>query len=62
MTNKNVPFGYRKNEDGEIVESAHQQRAMQLIQSLRDKGYSLAAIKKCLEEDGILPLEEGQEK
>lgn len=60
MTSKSVPFGYRKNEDGEIVEVAHQQRAIQLIQKLRDKGYSLQAIAAELEAKSVLTKKSGK--
>lgn len=60
MTNKSVPFGYQKNEDGEITEAADEQEIISMIRELREQGYSLSAIKKCLEKEGVLPFEEWQ--
>lgn len=61
MTSESVPFGYRKNEDGEIAEAADEQEIISMIRELREQGYSLSAIQKCLEEDGVLPSKEGRE-
>lgn len=50
-----VPFGYDLAADGiTLVENADQLRAIELIYSLREKGYSLRAIASALDAAGIV--------
>ena len=49
-----VPFGYDLAADGiTLMENADQLKAIELIHSLRDKGYSLRAIAQALDAAGI---------
>ena len=49
-----VPFGYDLSADGvTLVENADQLRAIELIHSLKDSGYSLRAIAEALDAAGI---------
>ncbi len=49
-----VPFGYDLSADGvTLVENADQLRAIELIHSLKEKGYSLRAIAEALSAAGI---------
>ena len=49
-----VPFGYDLAADGiTLIDNADQLKAIELIHSLRDKGYSLRAIAQALEAAGV---------
>ena len=49
-----IPFGYDLSADGvTLVENADQLRAIELIHSLKEKGYSLRAIAEALDTAGI---------
>jgi DNA invertase Pin-like site-specific DNA recombinase len=49
-----IPFGYDLAADGvTLVENADQLRAIELIHSLKEKGYSLRAIAEALDTAGV---------
>jgi DNA invertase Pin-like site-specific DNA recombinase len=49
-----IPFGYDLSADGvTLVENADQLRAIELIHSLKEKGYSLRAIAEALDTAGV---------
>jgi len=51
-TGGDVPFGFDLDDTGHLVQNEAEQKAIRLIQILREKGYSLRAIGRELENEG----------
>lgn len=49
-----VPFGYRKGDDGALVERPEQQKAIRKMRAMQAKGASLRAISEALKADGVI--------
>lgn len=54
-----VPFGWKRGDDGSLVEIAEQQAAIVKIRALRIEGQSLRSIAAAIAEDGIKLSHEG---
>ncbi|MEE4355158.1 MAG: recombinase family protein, partial [Desulfococcaceae bacterium] len=52
-TGGDVPFGFDLDEGGRLRENENEQKALRLMKSLKEKGYSLRAIGRELEKEGI---------
>jgi site-specific DNA recombinase len=53
FTGGEPPFGYR-NDNGKLVPDIEEQKVLKKIRSLRQRGYSIRRITRCLAEDGCL--------